>query len=77
MKVLDLKMRNGKTGFRLFKTIFFLKENNGFYCIIYSIQRCTYSKNGILKVYWDDSSKSEREEYTRLTDDEFTRFSRR
>ena len=28
-------------------------------------------KNGILKVYWDDSQKTEREEYTRLTDDEF------
>ena len=28
-------------------------------------------KNGILKVYWDDSNKTVREEYTRLTEDEF------
>ena len=28
-------------------------------------------QNGILKIYWDDSQKTEREEYTRLTDDEF------
>jgi Fe-S oxidoreductase len=28
-------------------------------------------KNGILKVYWDDSEKTTREEYKKLTDDEF------
>jgi len=28
-------------------------------------------KNGVLKVYWDDAQKTEREEYSRLTDDEF------
>ena len=50
----------------------FLKENNGFTSLYTAFKDALIQKNGILKVYWDDSSKTEREEYTRLTDDEFT-----
>ncbi len=50
----------------------FLKENNGFTALYTAFKDALIQKNGILKVYWDDSSKTEREEYTRLTDDEFT-----
>ena len=50
----------------------FLKDNNGFTALYTAFKDALIQKNGILKVYWDDSSKTEREEYTRLTDDEFT-----
>ena len=49
----------------------FLKENNGFKVLYTAFKDALIQKNGILKVYWDDSDKTEREEYTRLTDDEF------
>ena len=49
----------------------FLKENNGFTALYTAFKDALIQKNGILKVYWDDSQKTEREEYTRLTDDEF------
>ena len=49
----------------------FLKENNGFTSLYTAFKDALIQKNGILKVYWDDSDKTEREEYTRLTDDEF------
>ena len=49
----------------------FLKENNGFTALYSAFKDALIQKNGILKIYWDDSRKTEREEYTRLTDDEF------
>jgi len=49
----------------------FLKDNNGFKVLYTAFKDALIQKNGILKVYWDDSDKTEREEYTRLTDDEF------
>ena len=49
----------------------FLKENNGFTSLYCAFKDALIQKNGILKVYWDNANKTEREEYTRLTDDEF------
>ena len=49
----------------------FYKDNNGFLALYSAFKDALIQKNGILKVYWDDSAKTEREEYTRLTDDEF------
>jgi hypothetical protein len=49
----------------------FYKENKGFVALYSAFKDALIQKNGILKIYWDDSNKTEREEYTRLTDDEF------
>jgi len=49
----------------------FYKENDGFLALYSAFKDALIQKNGILKVYWDDAAKTEREEYTRLTDDEF------
>ena len=49
----------------------FYKENNGFIALYSAFKDALIQKNGILKVFWDNSQKTEREEYTRLTDDEF------
>ena len=49
----------------------FYKENSGFLALYSAFKDALIQKNGILKVYWDDSQKTEREEYTRLSDDEF------
>ena len=49
----------------------FYKENSGFLALYSAFKDALIQKNGILKVYWDDSQKTEREEYTRLTEDEF------
>ena len=43
----------------------FLKENNGFTALYSAFKDALIQKNGILKIYWDDSQKTEREEYTR------------
>ncbi len=49
----------------------FYKENSGFLALYSAFKDALIQKNGILKVYWDDSNKTEREEYTRLSEDEF------
>jgi hypothetical protein len=49
----------------------FYKENRGFSSIYTAFKDALVQKNGILKVYWDDSEKTTREEYKRLTDDEY------
>ena len=49
----------------------FYKENDGFLALYTAFKDALIQKNGILKVYWDDAQKIEREEYSRLTDDEF------
>ena len=40
----------------------FLKENNGFTALYTAFKDALIQKNGILKIYWDDSQKTEREE---------------
>ena len=49
----------------------FYKQNNGFTSLYTVFKDALIQKNGILKIYWDNSNKTEREEYTRLTEDEF------
>ena len=49
----------------------FYKQNNGFTALYTAFKDALIQKNGILKIYWDNSEKTEREQYTRLTDDEF------
>ena len=49
----------------------FYKENRGFSAIYTAFKDALVQKNGILKVYWDDSEKTTREEYKKLTDDEY------
>ena len=44
----------------------FYKENRGFSAIYTAFKDALVQKNGILKVYWDDSEKTTREEYKRL-----------
>ena len=46
----------------------FYKENDGFLSLYTAFKDALIQKNGILKVYWDNAEKTEREEYTRLTD---------
>lgn len=49
----------------------FYKENDGFTALYTAFKDALIQKNGILKVFWDDSEKTTREEYKKLTDDEF------
>jgi hypothetical protein len=49
----------------------FYKENRGFSALYTAFKDALVQKNGILKVYWDDSEKTTREEYKKLTDDEY------
>ena len=49
----------------------FYKENKGFESLYTAFKDALIQKNGILKVYWDDAQKTTREEYKKLTDDEF------
>ena len=49
----------------------FYKQNNGFTALYTAFKDALIQRIGILKIYWDNSEKTEREQYTRLTDDEF------
>jgi hypothetical protein len=49
----------------------FYKQNNGFSALYTAFKDALIQKNGILKIYWDESEKTTREEYKKLTDDEF------
>lgn len=49
----------------------FYKQNNGFSALYTAFKDALIQKNGILKVFWDESEKTTREEYKKLTDDEF------
>ena len=42
----------------------FYKQNNGFTALYSAFKDALIQKNGILKVYWDNAQKTEREEYT-------------
>ena len=44
----------------------FYKENDGFLALYTAFKDALIQKNGILKVYWDDAQKIEREEYLSL-----------
>ena len=49
----------------------FYKQNNGFTALYTAFKDALIQKNGILKVFWDEAEKTNREEYRKLTDDEF------
>ena len=49
----------------------FYKENPGFTVLYTAFKDALIQRNGILKIYWDDSQKTTREEYKRLTTDEY------
>ena len=49
----------------------FYKENRGFTALYTAFKDALIQKNGILKIYWDDSEKTTREEYHKLTEDEY------
>lgn len=44
------------------------KQNQGFYNTYTALKDALLSKTGILKVWWEDGSKEEREEYNNITD---------
>jgi hypothetical protein len=48
----------------------FYKENTGFTSLYTAFKDALIQRNGILKIYWDNSQKTTREEYKRLTTDE-------
>ncbi len=50
----------------------FYKKNNGWLVLHNFIKDALIEKNGVCKVYYHQTDKIEREEYKRLTDDEFT-----
>ena len=50
----------------------FNKDNDGFTALYTMFKDALLQKNGICKVYWDDSEKVDRETYQKLSDDEFT-----
>ena len=49
----------------------FYKENSGFISLYTAFKDALIQRNGILKVYWDNSQRTTREEYKRLTSDEY------
>lgn len=49
----------------------FYKDNPGFLILYTWFKDALLSKNGVVKCYWDESTKIKREEYKGLTDDEF------
>ena len=49
-----------------------MRQNPGFSIIYQWFKDALLQKNGIVKHYWDDSSKTLREEYKNLTEEEFT-----
>tara|TARA_R100001244_G_scaffold47752_1_gene42587 strand:- start:1257 stop:3245 length:1989 start_codon:yes stop_codon:yes gene_type:complete len=48
----------------------FQKDNNGWEILYSWFTDALLSKNGIVKVWWDETEKHNREEYSNLTDDE-------
>lgn len=52
----------------------FWKQNRGFYNLYTFLKDGLLSKTGVLKVWWDESSGPEREEYDRLNDWELSRL---
>ena len=54
----------------------FYKENNGFTSLYTAFKDALVQKNGVLKIFWDSSEKTSRDEYKKLTDDEFNLLAR-
>lgn len=52
----------------------FYKENEGFLILYTWINDALLQKNGIVKVYWDESEEATREAYRCLDDDEFMKL---
>ena len=50
----------------------FNKDNDGFVTLYTLFKDALIQKNGIAKVYWDTSTKRERETYEKLSEDEYT-----
>ena len=50
----------------------FNKDNDGFTALYTMFKDALLQKNGVCKVYWDDSTRVERETYEKLSEDEFT-----
>ena len=50
----------------------FNKDNDGFVALYTLFKDALIQKNGIAKIYWDTSEKSEQETYEKLSDDEYT-----
>ena len=53
----------------------FMNENEGFMTLYSFIKDALLSKNGIVKVWWEDRQKEEREDYYDLTDEQFMMLS--
>ena len=49
----------------------FYKDNDGFTALYTFFKDALLQKNGVIKVYWDDSMDVEKSSYEGLTDDEF------
>ena len=49
----------------------FNKDNDGFITLYTLFKDALVQKNGIAKIYWNNSSKREQETYERLSDDEY------
>jgi hypothetical protein len=50
----------------------FNKDNDGFITLYTLFKDALIQKNGVAKIYWDNSTKRERESYERLSEDEYT-----
>ena len=50
----------------------FNKDNDGFITLYTLFKDALIQKNGVAKIYWDTSTKRERESYERLSEDEYT-----
>src|SRR6478609_2222341 len=49
----------------------FMQQNPGFMTLYSFIKDALLSKNGVVKVWWDETEREERETYFDLTDDQF------
>ena len=50
----------------------FNKDNDGFITLYTLFKDALIQKNGVAKIYWDTSTKRERESYEKLSEDEYT-----
>jgi len=68
VKVEDIKMAEQVTSYINY---IFNKDNDGFSILYTWFKDALLEKNGIVKVYWDESESVEQETYTNLSDDEY------
>ena len=69
VKVEDIKMAEQVTSYINY---IFNKDNDGFSILYTWFKDALLEKNGIVKVYWDESESVEQETYQNLSDDEYT-----